>query len=100
MRVALIGSPDQSTEIRSAGGNEMKITAVTCFRVSGEAELPASEARQVGMLDSYPEFARREPQSTSSPREITACYVEIETDNGPTGLFGPIFEETAALIRI
>lgn len=78
----------------------MKITAVRCFRVSGVAELPEIEERQVGMLDSYPEFARRGTPSAPARRGIAAIYVEIETDDGPTGLFGPIFEETAALIRI
>jgi L-rhamnonate dehydratase len=78
----------------------MKISAVRCVNVSGVAELPAIEARQVGMLDTYPEFARREAVSASTRREISAVYVEIQTDDGPTGLFGPIFEETAALVRI
>lgn len=76
----------------------MKITAVRCFKVWGEAELPPIEERQVGMLDSYPEFAGRPAQPSPARGELSACYVEIETDEGPTGLFGPIFDETMSLI--
>ncbi len=78
----------------------MKITSVRCFKVSGTAEMPSTAERQVGMLDSYPEFARRSPQSSPARREISGCYVEIESDDGLTGVFGPIFDETAPLIQI
>lgn len=78
----------------------MKISAVRCFTMSGVAELPTIEERQVGMLDSYPEFARRAAPSSPARREISACYVAIETDDGPSGLFGPIFDETAPIILI
>ena len=50
------------------------------------------------MLDIYPEYAARLPAQQTVTR-LTATYVEIETDSGPSGLFGPIFEETAFIIR-
>ena len=75
----------------------MKITAVRCFQVTGPANHAKMEARQVGMLDVYPEFAARPHVQSSSP-QASAIYVEIGTDEGPTGLFGPIFEETVTLI--
>jgi L-rhamnonate dehydratase len=54
------------------------------------------------MLDIYPEYANRTvtPRSVESQRGRTAesVYVEVESDEGHTGLFGPIFPETAYLI--
>ncbi|MGN6696839.1 MAG: enolase C-terminal domain-like protein [Thermomicrobiales bacterium] len=76
----------------------MKITAVRCFQVTGQFEPTQPEERQVGLLDIYPEYAVR-PPARSSGRESSAVYVRIETDEGPSGLFGPIFPETAPIIR-
>ncbi|MDP8907563.1 MAG: mandelate racemase/muconate lactonizing protein [Chloroflexota bacterium] len=75
------------------------IRAVRCFQVSGRTELPAAAERQVGMLDIYPEFAARPPAVRTSDGRLTAAYVQIETDDGVAGLFGPVFLETAHLIR-
>jgi L-rhamnonate dehydratase len=75
----------------------MEITSVRCFQVSGLADHPKTEERQVGMLDVYPEFAAR-PYVRNTSTRSSANYVEIETDDGPTGLFGPIFEESVVLI--
>ncbi|HEX2038032.1 MAG TPA: enolase C-terminal domain-like protein [Chloroflexota bacterium] len=75
----------------------MKIDRVHCFRVAGPATYPAQEERQVGMLDSYPEFAARPPREGT--QRLAAIYVQVDTDGGPSGLFGPIFEETALLIK-
>ena len=80
----------------------MKITEVRCFQVFGQADYPPNEARQVGMLDIYPEYARRpvaRPATSGGPRSISGAYVEITTDDGPSGIFGPIFPETATIIR-
>src|SRR5438105_7045726 len=74
-----------------------KISHVHCFEVSGAADYPAPEERQVGMLDIYPEFAARPPGGASKRRR--AVYVQIDAEDGPSGLFGPIFEETALLIK-
>ena len=75
----------------------MRIKAVRCFQVSGRANFPPSEERQVGMLDVYPEFAARQPSGRAATR-ASAVYVEIETDDGARGLFGSIFPETAVII--
>lgn len=74
----------------------MQITDVRCFQVSGRAEIEASEERQIGMLDIYPELAVR--PATGAAVELTATYVQIDTDEGVSGLFGPIFEDTAFII--
>lgn len=76
----------------------MVIRAVRCFQVSGHDEGALSpEERQAQMLDMYPEFAARGPAKASD--RVEAIYVEIETDEGVRGLFGPIFAESAAIIR-
>ncbi len=74
------------------------IGAIRCFQVSGRDEgAISSEERQAQMLDIYPEFAARSPGQTSE--RVEAIYVEIETDDGARGIFGPIFAESAAIIR-
>ena len=74
----------------------MRITNVRCFTVSGPAVLEANEERQLQMLDIYPEYARRGPGSAE--QRVTGTYVEVTTEDGTAGLFGPIFEETAPII--
>jgi L-alanine-DL-glutamate epimerase-like enolase superfamily enzyme len=78
----------------------MKIADVRCFTVAGTTTAEGSEERQVGMLDVYPEYAANEvtrrPPGSSAP--IQATYVEVESDDGLVGMFGPIFPETAVLI--
>lgn len=73
------------------------IRAVRCFQVSGHGESLSPEERQSQMLDIYPEFAARGPVKASD--RIEAIYVEIETDEGARGLFGPIFPESAVIIK-
>ena len=75
----------------------MQISAVRCFQVSGPADIPPPEERQLQMLDSYPEYAAR-PSARAGTTHLTATYVQIDTDDGASGLFGPIFPETAVLI--
>ena len=72
------------------------IREVRCFEVSGPAEIMPVEERQLQMLDVYPEFARR-PAGGGAIR-VTGTYVEVRTDEGATGLFGPIFPETASIV--
>jgi L-alanine-DL-glutamate epimerase-like enolase superfamily enzyme len=71
---------------------------VHCFQVSGPVDYPPREERQVGMLDIYPEFAARSGVARPAERS-TAIYVRIDADDGAYGLFGPIFEESALLIK-
>src|SRR3984893_2059395 len=72
------------------------ICEVRCFQVSGAAEIMPSEERQLQMLDVYPELARRAPGGGAT--RVTGTYVEVCTDNGASGLFGPIFPETASIV--
>ncbi len=77
----------------------MKITEVRFFQLSGRGDLPEAEERQSQMLDIYPEFGARGPAARLSGGVHKATYVEIVTDDGPTGIFGPIFAEQVPLIR-
>jgi L-rhamnonate dehydratase len=74
----------------------VKISELRCFEVSGPATIEASEERQLQMLDVYPELARRGPGGGGD--RVTGTYVEVVADDGATGLFGPIFAETAPII--
>ncbi|HET8627936.1 MAG TPA: enolase C-terminal domain-like protein [Thermomicrobiales bacterium] len=76
----------------------MTIRAVRCFQVAGAADVVPQEERQVGMLDIYPELAARPPAPPPADGRVTATYVQIDAEEGASGLFGPIFEETAVLI--
>ena len=78
----------------------MLISEVRCFQVSGRTELPSSEERQSQMLDIYPEYGARGVSARSANGVIKATYVEIVTDEGISGIFGPIFEEQVPLIRV
>jgi L-rhamnonate dehydratase len=81
----------------------MRIVDISLFQLRGRwAEPPfAGGERQVKALDIYPEFNR--PASTADhpggDRPISAIYVEISTDAGISGLYGPIFESQAYLIH-
>lgn len=76
----------------------MKISAVRCFEVSGPGTYAPPEERQVGMLDVYPEFAARGVAARHRDR-LSETFVQIDTDDGVSGLFGGIFPEQAPIIR-
>ena len=78
----------------------MKITDVVLFRVSGRYTGPqfATGSRQAKALDIYPEF-NIDGDTGISERPISALYVEIQTDEGVSGIFGPIEEPNAFTIR-
>lgn len=80
----------------------MKITDVVLFKVHGTWRSPAypSGNRQAQSLDVYPEFnARSSAKKPESPEPISEIYVEIETDADVSGLFGPIEDYQAYVIR-
>jgi L-rhamnonate dehydratase len=58
----------------------MKITAVRAFRVSGSYIAP--------------------PEDGGGRRRLTTAFIIIETDEGIEGIFGPLFVETAVLVRM
>ena len=78
----------------------MKISDVVLFRISGRYTGPqfAPGSRQAKALDIYPEF-NIDGDTGISERPISALYVEIQTDEGVSGLFGPIEEPNAFTIR-
>lgn len=77
----------------------MKIVAVGCFKLFGRADYGATEERKVDLLDAYSAFASRQPVNRTPGGRISAIYVEVVTDSGPSGIFGPLLEEPASLIR-
>lgn len=73
----------------------MQITDIILFQVSGRYTGPTFPPgdRQARQLDIYPEFNQRpaaEPGDT-----LSAIYVEVQTDQGISGLWGPIQEHQA-----
>ncbi len=78
----------------------MKITDVVTFRVHGRYTGPnfAPGNRQAKSLDLYPEF-NTEGDTSVKEKPISALYVEIQTDEGVSGLFGPIEEPNAFTIH-
>jgi L-rhamnonate dehydratase len=76
----------------------MKIDAVRAFKVTGPADVPAIEERSSQQIDIYPEYTGHERSSHKAGAPLTATYIEIGTDEGIAGLFGPLFEETAFIV--
>lgn len=81
----------------------MQITAVALFTVKGSRDAAASSGgdRQAQMLDVYAEFNAQDWARTrpAGRHTVTALYVEIHTDAGVSGVFGPIEDEQAYIIR-
>ncbi len=80
----------------------MRITDIRYERLHGTYDTAAghSVARQVGALDIYPEYRNRKTPSGGvyedvGQRPISEVYVFVDTDEGITGLFGPIYVDQA-----
>jgi len=79
----------------------VRISDVRLFEVSGLATgLPRSVERQVGALDLYDQFRTRPAQrrasgGNESSETVQAIYVQVDTDDGVSGIFGPIFQDQA-----
>ncbi len=80
----------------------MKITDIRLSRLLGEMprSLYAVEERQVGALDILRDYRDRTVKPPSAEElehlyPVEGVYVEIDTDEGITGIFGPIFEDQA-----
>jgi L-alanine-DL-glutamate epimerase-like enolase superfamily enzyme len=80
----------------------VKISDVRLTQVDGEYDPTAgySVERQVGALDLYPEYREREASAPSAeelaiPTPISEIYLRIDTDEGITGIFGPIMKDQA-----
>ena len=81
----------------------MKIADVSLFKISARVTEPIffEEARQVKPLDLYPEFSHltQVAEPAEDPQRLQALYVQIQTDVGVSGLFGPIEEPQAFVIQ-
>ena len=80
----------------------MKITDVILTQISGEwdgPEFPPGN-RQSQAMDVYPELSRGKPQAQrdNSPRVVRDIYLEIQSDEGISGIFGPIDDAQAYVI--
>jgi L-rhamnonate dehydratase len=80
----------------------VKITDIRYERLEGAYELAAghAQARQVGALDIYPEYRNRGsrhpgPLTEAETVPISEVYVFVDTDEGITGLFGPVYVDQA-----
>lgn len=70
----------------------MKITDVSIIRISGmytPPDIPRGD-RQALQLDVYPEFNVGDHRSGHAPHTIQALYLQVDTDDGIQGLYGPI----------
>lgn len=78
----------------------MKITDVQIFRVEGQWPGGAFEpgSRQAQQLDVYPDL-NADRLGADGPRTMRALYVQIDTDEGFSGLFGPIQNDQAFVIH-
>jgi L-alanine-DL-glutamate epimerase-like enolase superfamily enzyme len=82
----------------------MIITDVALFRVSAflspqNGADDIARSRQSQPIDIYREMdGLVQPPRPAGPREMRAIYVEILTDEGPSGLFGPIQPPQAFVI--
>jgi len=81
----------------------MKIRDVVLLEIRGRGDpgsFPVGD-RQANQLDIYPEFNAQDwtKKRVEGVRELRAVYVEIQTDAGPAGIFGPIEEEQAFVIH-
>ncbi len=82
----------------------MKITDVSLFKVRGAYSGPYFPPgdRQAQMMDVYPEFnalAMSGRRRDEGPEMISEIYVEVLTDEGLSGLFGPIEDYQAFIIH-
>ncbi len=83
----------------------MKITAVRLRRLRGTMPTEGRfwEERLVRPIDVYPEYRARDdfeglPQTAPDAMPIEATFVQIETDDGVTGIAGPMPESVAYFI--
>lgn len=88
----------------------MKITSVRLRELTGEIQHPEGpfwEERLIRPVDVYPEFHAQTGRETNwqpvksgeTSSTITLIMVEIETDEGVTGVGGPVGRETATLLH-
>ena len=83
----------------------MKITAIRLFQVEGTMKYEGEfwEERLIRPIDIYPEYraqgAHYLPQSAEGRYRIQAIFIELVTDEGVSGIAGPISSDQAFLIE-
>jgi len=82
----------------SARGVALKIIELRLFRVEGDGPAWAFEDRAVEALDLYPSHGTLSAGARSVPSALRATYVEVVTDEGISGHYGPIDPRQAFLI--
>jgi L-rhamnonate dehydratase len=81
----------------------MKISSIVLFCIQGPglgSTFPHGD-RQAKALDIYPEFNQPGPADWQGEpvRQVQAIYVQIDTDDEVSGIFGPINESQAFIIH-
>lgn len=76
----------------------MRIAAVRLFRVEGQGPAWTFENRAVEQLDLYPGHVSATTGAGDEASQLIAWYLSIETDDGPSGLYGPIDRRQAFLV--
>lgn len=79
----------------------MKITDIRYFRLTGHGNLPFNPGKGLTDLDVYPEYAR-DTMREDTPETcnlVQAIYMEIVSDEGVTGIHGPLYPETISVIE-
>lgn len=80
------------------GVGVVRVTAVRLFRVEGRGPAWTFENRAVEQLDLYPDHEAATAGAGDVEASLTAWYLTIDTDDGPSGLYGPIDRRQAFLI--
>lgn len=83
---------------RTIQGGALKITEIRLFRVEGDGPAWTFEDRAVEALDLYPSVGTLSAGARSVPSALRATYVEVATDEGSSGHYGPIDPRQAYLI--
>jgi hypothetical protein len=76
----------------------VRITAVRLFRVEGRGPAWTFEDRAVEQLDLFADHMSSTAGAADVGTHLAAWYVSIETDGGPSGLYGPIDRRQAFLV--
>ena len=76
----------------------MNIRDITLFEVRASREPQPKRERQSMPLDIYPSVKHPMPPNKPTPGYISATYVEVQSETGLSGIFGPVDRHQAFLI--
>ena len=76
----------------------MNISDIILFEVSAPREYRPMPARQALAMDIYTDVEHPTPPNKPQPGRISGIYVEVQTDEGVSGLFGPIDRHQAFIV--